>query len=78
MITFKPHHGTPFQKFGIFRVYPTGMIKRIGQMLAPSAELAAAKAQELWRNEPTGCTLSIETAAQTQARYQAGLKRTKK
>lgn len=77
-ISFKPFHGTPFQKFNISRVYPTGQIKRIGKMLAPNLELATAKALELWDKEPEGCTLLVETPEQSQARYQASRPKPKK
>lgn len=70
-ISFKPFHGIPYQKFIINRVYPTGRIQRIGKMLAPHPALAEAKALELWVKEPEGCTLLVETPAQSQARYLA-------
>lgn len=70
-ISFKPHHGVSYQRFLIFRVYPTGKIKRIGKMLAPNLELARLKAKELWSQEPSQTTLLLETPEQTQQRLKA-------
>jgi len=77
-ISFKPYHGAPYQKFFIIRNTADGKIKRIGKMLAPNAELAEAKARQLWTNEPAGSTLNVETPEQAQARYRAGLKKKRK
>ncbi len=77
-ISFKPYHGTPYQKFFVVRNTADGKTKRIGKMLAPNAELAEAKARQLWASEPAGSTLIIETPEQAKARYRAGLKKKRK